>query len=258
MKKRIDRILFEKELASSRTQASDLISDGHVSVDGVKILKPSLKFSLDIHIEIKKEQIFVGRGAHKIEGACAEFNLSFKNKIVGDMGASTGGFTEFVLHLGAQKVYAVDVGVGQLAEKLVVDERVVNCEGLNIKEGLPFDDCDILVADLSFISLKKVIGPMNSGLKVNGEFLFLVKPQFEVGKKGLGKKGVVKDCELITNSVLEVVDFCHHEGLNVTSCCACPIKGKTGNQEFFIYGLKDPQVNRVLKSQIEEIIKVSL
>jgi 23S rRNA (cytidine1920-2'-O)/16S rRNA (cytidine1409-2'-O)-methyltransferase len=258
MKQRLDRLLLEKGLVTSRTQAANLISEGHVLVEGAVISKPSIKVSVESVIEISKELVFVGRGAHKIEGAFSQFNLSFEDKIVGDMGASTGGFTEFALYKGAQKVYAVDVGVDQLATKLKEDPRVINYEGLNIREGLPFADCDILVTDLSFISLNLVLAPMASCLVSGGEFVFLVKPQFEVGRVGLGKNGIVKDESLIISAILSVIEKCHDLELSVINCCACPLRGKMGNQEFFIYGVKDPLKKRIDNQLVEEIIKASL
>jgi 23S rRNA (cytidine1920-2'-O)/16S rRNA (cytidine1409-2'-O)-methyltransferase len=258
MKQRIDLLLLKRNLVSSRNQAADLVKEGYVYVNGEKVLKASLKFEEDVALEIKKDKIFVGRGAHKMEGAYSSFNLSFTDMVVGDMGASTGGFSEFALLKGAKKIYAVDVGIGQLATKLKDDERVTNLEGVNIRDGLSFRDCDIVVADLSFISLLKVIVPMMSVLKDGGEFVLLVKPQFEVGKAALGKNGIVKDVESVTESVLRVIDFCHENGLSVKGCRPCLLKGKMGNQEYFIYGVKNSLESKVEKSVIEDLIKATL
>ncbi len=242
MKERLDQLLVTLGLVSSRSQAAALVKEGLVTVDDVLITKPSVKFSAESKVKINKEHIFVGRGAQKMEGAFKDFKLSFENKIVGDMGASTGGFTEFALLHKAKKVYAVDVGHGQLAQKLLSDERVLNLEGTNIREGLSREVfnplCDIIVVDLSFISLTYVIAPMAEVLCQGGEFVILVKPQFEVGKQSLGKNGIVKDTVAIDEALKKVKDVCHENGLIVEEVSPCAIKGKTGNQEYFYYGHK--------------------
>ncbi len=242
MKERLDQLLVSLGLVSSRSQAGPLIKEGLVAVDGVVATKPSLKCSAEQTIEIHKEHLYVGRGAQKMEGAFKDFSLSFEGKIVGDMGASTGGFTEFALLHKAKKVYAVDVGHDQLAPKLVADERVLNLEGTNIRDGLSLEIfnplCDILVVDLSFISLTYVIAPMAQVLRTGGEFVILVKPQFEVGKQALGKNGIVKDTVAIDEALNKVKDVCLENGLDVQKVSPCSIKGKTGNQEYFYYGYK--------------------
>lgn len=242
MKERLDQLLVSLGLVSSRSQAAALIKEGLVSVDGAVVLRPSVKCATDSEVKIHKEHIYVGRGAQKMEGAFKDFNLSFKGKVVGDMGASTGGFTEFALIHQAKKVYAVDVGHDQLARKLIEDERVFNLEGINIREGLPLEVfsplCDIIVADLSFISLTYVIAPMAEVLVSGGEFVILVKPQFEVGKQSLGKNAIVKDTVAIDEALKKVKDVCLENGLHVEEVSPCAIKGKTGNQEYFYYGHK--------------------
>ena len=242
MKERLDQILVTKALVSTRSQASQVIKDGQVSVNGEVITKPSFKCSAEDDIVIHKEHLYVGRGAEKMAGAYKDFNLSFEGKVVGDMGASTGGFTEFALLHGASRVYAVDVGHDQLAKKLCEDNRVINLEGTNIREGLPLDTmnplCDIIVVDLSFISLNLVLAPMSEGLRSGGEFVILVKPQLEVGKEALGKNGIVRDQDAIEASLDEVKKSCQEVGLEVGQVSPCSIKGKTGNQEYFFYGRK--------------------
>lgn len=242
MKERLDQLLVSLQLVSSRSQAALLIKDGLVSIDGMVVSRPSFKCGKEQKIEIHKEHLYVGRGAHKMEGAFRDFNLSFEGKIVGDMGASTGGFTEFALLHGAVKVYAVDVGHNQLATKLTTDSRVLNLEGMNIREGLSLETfnplCDIIVVDLSFISLCYVIETMAQVLKTGGEFVILVKPQFEVGKAALGKNGIVSNSVATEEALDRVRAKCALHHLLVEELSPCAIKGKTGNQEYFFYGHK--------------------
>jgi len=242
MKERFDQLLVSLQLVSSRSQAAALIKEGLVSIDGVVVTKASFKCGKEQKIKINKDHLFVGRGAHKMEGAYRDFNLSFEGKIVGDMGASTGGFTEFALLHGAIKVYAVDVGHDQLAAKLLADPRVLNIEGMNIRNGLPIEIfsplCDIIVVDLSFISLCYVIESMAQVLKHQGEFIILVKPQFEVGKEALGKNGIVRNITAVDEALEKVKKKCAYHHLTLEQVSPCAIKGKTGNQEYFIYGHK--------------------
>ncbi len=242
MKERLDQLLVKLELVSSRSQAAPLIKEGLVTVDGEVITKPSFKCDEEQEIKVLKEHLYVGRGALKMEGAFHDFELTFKDKIVGDMGASTGGFTEFALMHEARKVYAVDVGHDQLAAKLIQDKRVINLEGTNIRDGLSLEIfnplCDIIVVDLSFISLNYVLKPMSEVLRIGGEFVILVKPQFEVGKSSLGKNGIVKDTLAVEEALEKVKNECIESNLKVEKVCPCAIKGKTGNQEFFFYGHK--------------------
>ncbi len=242
MRERLDQFLVKLELVATRSQATQIIKNGEVQVDGEVITKPSYKCSSDQKIEVLKEHLYVGRGAQKMEGAYRDFALDFEGKIVGDMGASTGGFSEFALLKGAQKIYAVDVGHDQLAPKVANDERVINLEGTNIRDGLDPETftplCDILVVDLSFISLSYVLEPMSKVLRVDGEFVILVKPQFEVGKSSLGKNGIVKDTEAIDEALERVKNECLENNLEVQKVCLCALKGKTGNQEYFYYGKK--------------------
>ncbi|MBC98566.1 MAG: TlyA family rRNA (cytidine-2'-O)-methyltransferase [Halobacteriovoraceae bacterium] len=242
MKERLDQLLVKRGLVSTRSQAAALIKKGVVTINGEVVSKPSLKCLESVEISINQDHIFVGRGAQKMEGAYHDFSLSFEGKIVGDMGASTGGFTEFALLKGASKVYAVDVGHDQLAEVLKNNPKVINLEGTNIREGFSeelFNPlCDILVVDLSFISLNYVLAPMSTALKEGGEFVILVKPQFEVGKNSLGKNGIVKDTKAIEEALERVKNECELNHLIVEKTSLCALKGKTGNQEYFFYGHK--------------------
>lgn len=235
---RLDKALVELGLCETRSQATDLIKDGHVYYNGGQSLKASLKVSLDEpeRIDVRKEYQFVGRGAHKLEGAFNDFNLIFTDKVIADVGASTGGFTEFTLINGAQKVYAIDVGHDQLAKKLCDNPKVVNLEGTNIKNELKLDElCDMAVVDLSFISLRLVIHNIAKLLKINGELVLLVKPQFEVGKDGIGKNGIVKDLELVDKTLKDLEIYFDSINISLINVIKSPIKGKNGNQEYLFY-----------------------
>lgn len=236
MKERLDSLLVTKNLVKTRSQAQQLIKEGVVKVNGEVITKSSFKASVDDELLVEKEHQWVGRGADKLAGAFEDFNFSFEGKVVGDMGASTGGFVEFALLHGAKKVFAVDVGHDQLAEVLRQDPRVINKEGTNIKEGLSLEElCDLLVVDLSFISLTLVLEPMISTLKNGGEMVVLVKPQFEVGKSGLGKNGIVKDKKITLAALERIYDEFIKNNCKVVAVAPCRVIGKTGNQEYFFH-----------------------
>ncbi len=238
---RLDQALVEKGLVATRSQAQQLIKDGQIKVNGEVIQKASLKIKESDILVVSKDNLWVGRGAEKLAGAHEDFNLSFEDKVVGDMGASTGGFVEYSLFHGAKRVFAVDVGHDQLAPKLKEDPRVVNLEGTNIKEGLDLEEpCDLVVVDLSFISLKLVLDPILAVLKNGGEYLFLVKPQFEVGKEALGKKGLVKNSEAIDKVLIEIEKLLLEKEAPLLKKAPCRVKGnKAGNQEYFFYGKKE-------------------
>jgi len=239
---RIDKVLVSLGLVATRSQALQLIKEGIVYLNDNVVKKTSFKVSLEDRekIEIRKEHLFVGRGAHKLEGAHKEFNLNFKDKVIADVGASTGGFTEYALINGAQKVFAIDVGHDQLAFKLKNDSKVINMEGVNIKNPVELEvSCDMAVVDLSFISLKLVAKNIADLVKYKGKIVFLVKPQFEVGRQGLGKKGIVKDLRLSENVLEELKQFLTSLNILVLKTAKAAIKGKTGNQEYLFYCQRD-------------------
>jgi 23S rRNA (cytidine1920-2'-O)/16S rRNA (cytidine1409-2'-O)-methyltransferase len=232
---RADLVLVESGLAPTRSQAQLLIDEKVVFYKGNLVKKASEKVSSE-NLEVRKEFQFVSRGAHKIEGALKDFKVDPKNFIVADVGASTGGFTEYVLSLGAKKVYAIDVGHDQLAVKLRTDTRVVNLEGVNIKHSYELPELvDLAVVDLSFISLRLVLKNIFSLVKAGGEIITLVKPQFEVGKNGLDKNGIVKDELLRLKTVADLKNWCNEEGMQVLHESISSIAGKTGNVEYFFY-----------------------
>lgn len=232
MKERADKVLSDKGLCSTRSQAKSLIENGDVTVNGVTIKKAGELIDPNSKIEIKA-QLFVGRGAFKLVKALDAFMIEPSGKICLDVGASTGGFTEVLLNHGATKVYAIDVGHDQLAAKLRTDPRVVNLEGTNIKELTTLPDvADLAVMDLSFISITKVLDAVANLLKPKGVLVALVKPQFEAGRERLPRDGVIKDAK-VQNTVLgEVVAFAKANGWNHHGTIDSPIEGKSGNKEF--------------------------
>lgn len=180
---------------------------------------------------------FVGRGGEKLAGALEAFSLDVEGKVAVDVGASTGGFTDCLLQRGAARVYAVDVGYGQLAWKLQQDPRVVRLDRVNIRKAprdLIPEECDLAVIDTSFISLKLVLPPAAEFLRGDGEVAALVKPQFEVGRGRVGKGGVVRESGLHRRVLLDMVAFCSQTGFGVRGWVESPLQGADGNREFFL------------------------
>lgn len=254
-KGRLDGCLVEHGLVSSRSQAQQLIKEGAVLVNGTAVTKSSFKVSHQDNVTLTKDKLWVGRGAEKMAGAFDDFNFSFEGRVVGDMGASTGGFVQFALHHGAKKVYAVDVGTNQLARELIEDKRVINLEGTNIKEGLTIDEkCDLVVVDLSFISLELVLRPIISCLRPKGDLVVLVKPQFEVGKQSIGKKGIVKDSAAVLTALEKVFGLLKSLGCPVIDVSPCRIKGKTGNQEYFFHCIYDETLSGYSQAALAQLV----
>ena len=237
-KHRLDLILVERKLAQSRERAKAMIMAGKVLVDDVPMDKSGTLVGEDARIQLKGEDIpFVSRGGIKLEGALNDFKLDVNAMVCLDVGASTGGFTDCLLARGAKKVFAVDVGYGQLAWKLRQDYRVVVIERTNIRnmkhDALPFP-VDLVTIDVSFISLRIVVPSVAGFLKINGSILALIKPQFEVGREKVAKGGVVKDPVLHRQVISDLSEFFEKGGF--VSCGVFPssILGPKGNREFFI------------------------
>lgn len=232
---RLDAELVARGIARSRERAKEMIKSGAVSVNGVTAKKPSDEVSAADGICSSEQERYVGRGALKLEKAAAEFGLDFTGLVCMDIGASTGGFTEFMLDHGAAKVFAVDVGHDQLADSLRCDERVVNMEGTDIRTITPEDigGCaDFICADVSFISLTKIISGLSTLLKENGRAAVLIKPQFEAGKQDIGKRGVVKDRRVHIRVLSELDEAFRMSGLVPVSYTFSPVKGGSGNIEY--------------------------
>ena len=242
-KERLDKLLVEKGIESTREKARALIMAGEVAVEGKVIDKPGTKIDLEAPVQLRGQSLpYVGRGGAKLEGALKTFAIDPKGLVVMDVGASTGGFTDCVLQKGARKVYAVDVGYGQLAWKLQKDPRVVNLERRNIRylqrEEVE-EEIDLILIDTSFISIEKFLAHLLGFLKKGGAILSLIKPQFEVGKGEVGKGGVVRDAMLHQKVIDRISNFCRGLGLKVRGVTESPLLGPKGNREFFIYLRKD-------------------
>lgn len=251
MKERIDKILTDRNFAQTKSQAQGLILAGHVKVNGEKITKAAQTFDTekDINIEVITMP-FVSRGGLKLDKAIKSFDINLKNKICLDAGASTGGFTDCMIQNKAQKVYAVDVGYGQIAWKIRQDPRVKTIERTNIKNcGLLeiFDTeteekCDFCAMDLSFISVTKVLENIKNFLKPEFEIVTLIKPQFEAGREFIEKKGVVKDKKVHEMVIKKVIDFAASLDMNAQKLTFSPITGPAGNIEYLVYLTPSPIV----------------
>lgn len=238
-KKRLDIALVEKGLAQSREKAKAIIMSGIVYVNNQKSDKAGREVNDDDIIEVRGSTLkYVSRGGLKLEKAMECFPIDLDGKICMDVGASTGGFTDCMLMNGAKKVYAVDVGYGQLAWKLRTDERVVNLERTNFRyvtnEQIP-DKIDFSSVDVSFISLKHILPNLSILLKDSGEAVCLIKPQFEAGREKVGKKGVVSDLNTHKEVCEKVIILANENGFSVCGLEFSPVKGPEGNIEYLIY-----------------------
>lgn len=234
-KDRVDKVLVLAGLVSTRSQALLLIDEGVVFFNDQKVEKASQQVTT-VGLEVRKDVQYVSRGAHKIEKALSRFNIDVSQKIIADVGASTGGFTDFVLRAGAKKVYCLDVGHNQLAASIKEDSRVINYEGVNIKFPFQLPELvDIAVVDLSFISLKLVLKNIFDLVKPDGVIITLVKPQFEVGRDGLDGNGIVKSEGHRLVMLSQLKEWCAKEKLHLISQCESPILGKDGNKEYFFH-----------------------
>ncbi len=234
---RLDSLLVDKGLAPSREKARALIMAGRVFVDGLRIEKPGKEFASEATVRVKGNLPYVSRGGFKLEAALDGFGIDPSGLSILDAGASTGGFTDLLLQRGAAKIIAIDVGYGQFAWRLRQDPRVTVMERTNIRhldpEQLPFA-LDGVVADLSFISLRLVLGKFRDVLPRGGWALPLVKPQFEVGRESVGKHGVVRDETKIRQALNSLKECASNSGFLVLGELECPIRGPRGNREFFL------------------------
>lgn len=247
MKERLDVILVKQGFAPSREKAKAILMAGDVFVDGQREDKAGTTFDESkIHIEVKGSTLkYVSRGGLKLEKAMAQFPITLDHAICMDIGASTGGFTDCMLQNGADKVYAVDVGFGQLAWKLRSDERVVCMEKTNFRYVTPEDigeAIDFASVDVSFISLTKILIPARNLLREQGCMVCLIKPQFEAGREKVGKKGVVRDPSVHTEVIHKVIDFADMIGFKVKGLTYSPIKGPEGNIEYLLFIEKKTEI----------------
>ena len=238
-KTRLDVLLVERGLQESRQKAQATIMSGLVFVKGQRVDKPGTAVPNDAEIEVRGNALkYVSRGGLKLEKAMASFPIDLRDAVCGDIGASTGGFTDCMLQNGARKVYAVDVGYGQLAWSLRSDERVVCMERTNARylthEQIP-EELDFASVDVSFISLKLILPPLCGLLRQGGHVACLVKPQFEAGKEKVGKKGVVRDPAVHLEVLEHFLEYAKESGFTVLGLTYSPIRGPEGNIEYLGY-----------------------
>lgn len=256
-KQRLDVLLVEKGLAPSREKAKAIIMAGIVYVDGNKEDKAGTTFPENAVIEVKGKTLpYVSRGGLKLEKAMQKFPITLSGKVCMDVGSSTGGFTDCMLQNGATKVYAIDVGHGQLAWKLRNDERVVCMEKTNIRYVVP-EDIDELAAfssiDVSFISLPKVLLPVKNLLTEDGQVVCLIKPQFEAGREKVGKKGVVRDRAVHEEVIRMVMDYASSIDFYPLALDFSPVKGPEGNIEYLLFLSKNKQDQEIVDASSIDI-----
>ena len=238
-KERLDALLMNRGLFESRAKAQAAVMAGQVLVNEQKIDKPGTPVPPDLTIRLLGNNLpYVSRGGLKLEKALKLFPITVQDKVVADIGASTGGFTDCALQNGAARVYAIDVGYGQLAWKLRNDQRVVNMERTNVRyleaEHLP-EQVDAATIDVAFISLDKILPAVHKILKRDGFVIALIKPQFEAGKENVGKKGVVRDAKVHEMVINNVIAFAKEEGFGIAGLDFSPIKGPEGNIEYLLH-----------------------
>ncbi len=258
MKIRLDQYVFEEGYTESRQRAQALIMAGIVYVNNQKVDKAGYMLKETDKVEVRgKDLKYVSRGGYKLEKAIELYNLDLTGRICMDIGASTGGFTDCMLQNGAKKVYAVDVGYGQLAWKLRTDERVVNFEKTNIRNVTAEDleeKINFFSVDVSFISLKHIF-PVAYAISTDEVIgACLVKPQFEAGKEKVGKKGVVRDSAVHKEVIINVMEYANQNGFFVKELTFSPIKGPEGNIEFLIVITKNEQDNLIGEEQVDAVV----
>ena len=236
---RLDQLLVRRGMAPSRERAQAFILAGAVRVAGERADRAAGLVDVEADVAVEEGPRYVSRGGEKLEGALDALGLEVRDLVGLDLGASTGGFTDVLLQRGARRVYAVDVGRGQLAWRLRTDPRVVVREGVNAREGFDLPEpVDLLVADLSFISLRLAVPPSFRHLRANGDVLVLVKPQFEAGREAVGKGGIVREPAPRAEAALAVAERFAAEGIAPLGIVPSPIRGREGNVEMFLHARK--------------------
>lgn len=257
MKERLDVILVNNGLASSRDNAKRTIMAGLVTVDGIVETKSGQKFDVDSEFKVKDKLLkYVSRGGLKLEKAIQSFNIKLNGCYAVDMGASTGGFTDCMLMNGALKVYALDVGYGQLDYKLRVDPRVINMEKTNIRyldTTLIEEPIDFISIDVSFISLRHMFPVASEILKDTGAVMCLIKPQFEAGREQVGKKGIVRDSKVHVEVIENVIGYASDNGLYPHGLDYSPVKGTKGNIEYLLYLRKTESSEEISPQEVVSI-----
>ena len=254
---RLDQLVFDKGLAESREKAKALIMSGQIFLDGKRVDKPGMQVNEEAEIVLHGSSFpFVSRGGYNLDKALKVFPVEPAGKVCIDCGASTGGFTDVLLQHGAKKVYAVDVGYGQLAWKLRNDPRVINLERTNLRyvtSDQVADPIDLAVMDVSFISIKLILPVVKNLLRADADYICLIKPQFEAGREQVGKKGVVRDPSVHRQVIDSVLCSARSYGYSVLGLDYSPITGPEGNIEFICY-LKNGLFSEPLIS-IEDIVQ---
>lgn len=256
---RLDQLLVQNGFAATRDDAQRIIRSGNVYINDCKSDKPGVKVNTDSNLRVTEKSCpYASRGGLKLEKALQHFSLDVSGFIAADFGASNGGFTDCLLQKGAQKVYAVDVGHGQLDYRLQQDDRVVVMDKTNCRylTAATFGSTvDILTADLSFISLKTVFNAVNQVVKENGHAVFLIKPQFEAGKNKVSKGGIVKKHNIHLEVITEIIHFIESHHWSVNGLTYSPVTGKSGNIEFLIWIQKKPGGQPFTQEQIVQTVE---
>ena len=235
MKRRLDILLLERELAKSREKAQSMIMAGEVLVNGAMVSKPAIRVDESDTIELRQKPPFVSRGGTKLAHALDHFQLDVHSLVALDVGASTGGFTDCLLKQGASRVYAVDVGYGQLEYSLRIDPRVVVMERINARYPFTLPEAvDLITMDISFISLEKVVPNVSNLTRRGSSIICLVKPQFEAGRDQVGKGGLIKDPSVHAQVLGRFISWSIREGYRIRGLTPSPILGASGNREFFV------------------------
>jgi 23S rRNA (cytidine1920-2'-O)/16S rRNA (cytidine1409-2'-O)-methyltransferase len=243
-KERLDVLVVQQELAPSRTKAAAMIMAAEVFVDGQIADKPGMRVRVDSDITLKEKPRYVGRGGLKMEGALASFDVTVNGKICADVGASTGGFTDCLLQNGAARVYAIDVAHGIIDYRLRIDDRVILLENTNARYLETLDESvNLVVVDVSFISLRLILPSIKLWLSSPADVITLVKPQFEAGRKDVGKGGIIKDMAVHKRVLTEITAFAEEQDFTVIDLIRSPITGQKGNVEYLMWlkwGEADP------------------
>ena len=256
-KQRLDVIMVERGLAPSRAKAQAMVMAGEVSVMGNMVDKPGMRFSDSIDITVKQRPPFVSRGGEKLAGALNAFAIPVAGLVCADVGASTGGFTDCLLQNDAARVYAIDVGYGQLAHSLREDPRVVVMERTNARylESLP-EPIQLVVIDASFISLRLLLPPVSGWLSRPADVVTLIKPQFEAGRSDVGKGGVVRDHNIHIRVIQDMLSFTGDHGFQTAGLIQSPLKGPAGNLEFLAWlrwGYQDAGAPYDLQGRLKDL-----
>jgi len=255
VKQRLDLLVHQRGLAASREKARAIIMAGEVMVNGQVMDKPGAQISPEAEIRVQSKPRFVSRGGDKLAWALEMFRLDVTGRVCADVGASTGGFTDCLLQHGAARVYAIDVGYGQLAYSLRQDARVVVMERTNARylETLP-EPVNLVVVDASFISLKLLLPVIKGWLSPRADVVALIKPQFEAGRQDVGKGGVVKDSRVHARVLQEILVFAREQGFAVRGLTVSPLKGPAGNVEFLAWLGHEPSPSADINALIQNIL----